>query len=1176
MSINENEDYSSETEEIIEKIHSMKLDHDIEKMKLIELKDYCKKHNIVGVSRLKKAEIIEKIKNNKHGKLKFVDLFCGIGGFHVALKQLDCECVLACDIDKKCCETYLKNHGIQPVSDIKSIDEKTMPDFDILCGGFPCFVAGTKVLTHTGYKNIEDITLNDKLMTHSGKFQNIINLQRKNYTGNLYKIKIKYHALDITCTDEHPFYVREKVRSWNTKLNKYVTEFKPARWKPAKCLNNCDYYGMKINENNIVPEFSFDKKINQYKTVKEKILLDNPNMWFMMGYFLGDGWIEETKKYDGRSMDKIRFAINTNDRDYVCNILSSILSITDKKCPSGNNCNKYGCSDFVWFNIFKQFGKYAHGKLIPEWVQDAPKKYIQEFINGYHKADGCITKNDCYEFTTVSYNLALGLQRLYLKLGNIFSINKSVRLKTTVIEGRTVNQRDTYTVRGYTRETDRKQSSFIDNGYAWFAPFKIQKSVVENVSVYNFEVENDNSYIVENTIVHNCQPFSNGGKKQCFEDDRGLLFDEIMRIAKHKKPKFMFLENVKHILKVSNGEVFKYIVDKIKQHGYKLQVFQLSPHNYGIPQQRERVFFVCVREDIYNNSDIVLDTTKNILTPQDIVKEHDERYVIPNDIKNVLDAWNVLIKKFEKDEKISPTILIHDYFKNYSQEDFSKFPQWKKDYITKNKPLLDKYQPIVKEWYSQYKEVLSKREIYGQLEWQVGKIKENDNIYDYFIQIRQSGIRVKKPLYFPTLVAMSQIPIYGKTKSYISPRQCARLQSFPESFVLDNSDKVVYKQMGNSVNVFNVSTVIKSTLKHYNLLNTISNTDTIEQKSKPTNYDLNNILDKILESKTYSDISTEINVAIGTIKRWDDLKKVPNSYIFELLKLANINIDYSKFTYKEKDQFFTPDTTAKYCYSKFLQLLKKYKDNENYTFIEPSAGNGVFLKILPSNKRIGFDIEPRFNEIRKQDYLDWEPNENKKYVVIGNPPFGLRGQLALKFINHSSKFANYVCFILPQLFESDGKGVPRKRVVDLNLIHSEKLDTEFESPNGKNIKVQCIFQVWSKFHKNNNYDINKTENENIKIYSLSDGGTPSTTRNKKMFYKCDAYIPSTCFGKENMKYYDNFDNLPRKKGYGIVFVKNKEENLEKFKTIDWSNVAFLSTNSAYNIRSSQISDKFIE
>jgi hypothetical protein len=59
-----------------------------------------------------------------------------------------------------------------------------------------------------------------------------------------------------------------------------------------------------------------------------------------------------------------------------------------------------------------------------------------------------------------------------------------------------------------------------------------------------------------------------------------------------------------------------------------------------------------------------------------------------------------------------------------------------------------------------------------------------------------------------------------------------------------------------------------------------------------------------------------------------------------------------------------------------------------------------------------------------------------------------------------------------------------------------------------------------------------------------------------------------------MKYYDSFDTLPRQKGYGIVFIKDKKQNLQKFKTIDWSLVAFLSTNSAYNIRSSQIIEKF--
>ena len=314
-----------------------------------------------------------------------------------------------------------------------------------------------------------------------------------------------------------------------------------------------------------------------------------------------------------------------------------------------------------------------------------------------------------------------------------------------------------------------------------------------------------------------CQPFSNGGKKQSFKDSRGLLFDEIIRIAKHKQPRFMFLENVKHILKVSDGKVFEYIKVQLASIGYKVQIFELSPHNYGIPQQRERVFFVCVRNDLYNNKEITLQCKNLNLTINDIINnEVDKKYEITKDIRNVLDAWDEIIKQFEVGEKISPTILIHDYFRIYSPEEYAALPYWKKDYMEKNKPLIDKYESIIKPWYHKYKDILSKREIYGKLEWQVGIIKENDSIYNYFIQMRQSGIRVKKPYYFPTLVAISQIPIYGKNKCHLTPRQCARLQCFPETFKLDSSDAVVYKQMGNSVNVYNVFSVINSTLMNYN------------------------------------------------------------------------------------------------------------------------------------------------------------------------------------------------------------------------------------------------------------------------------------------------------------------------------------------------------------------------
>jgi DNA (cytosine-5)-methyltransferase 1 len=315
-----------------------------------------------------------------------------------------------------------------------------------------------------------------------------------------------------------------------------------------------------------------------------------------------------------------------------------------------------------------------------------------------------------------------------------------------------------------------------------------------------------------------CQAFSNGGKKKCFEDERGLLFDEIVRIAKEKKPKFMFLENVKHILKVSNGEVIAYIKDKIASIGYHLQLFQISPHNYGIPQQRERVYFVCIRNDIYNGTDIILPKyTGKIQFEAFLDKKADihDKYFIKGDTLNVLETWDEMVKVFEVGEKISPTIMINDAYKNYTETEINAFPYWKKDYIMKNRPLIAKYRTKFDEWYRKHSDILQKREIYGKLEWQTGPVTANDSIFNHFIQIRQSGIRVKKGKYFPTLVAISQIPIYGREKRYITPRECARLQSFPDSFKLPVEDKKSYKQLGNSVNVDNVFTVIHSTLSHY-------------------------------------------------------------------------------------------------------------------------------------------------------------------------------------------------------------------------------------------------------------------------------------------------------------------------------------------------------------------------
>jgi DNA (cytosine-5)-methyltransferase 1 len=323
-----------------------------------------------------------------------------------------------------------------------------------------------------------------------------------------------------------------------------------------------------------------------------------------------------------------------------------------------------------------------------------------------------------------------------------------------------------------------------------------------------------------------CQAFSNAGNKKNFSDSRGTLFEHILRIAVSKRPKFLFLENVKHIKKICDGEVFKHILKRIVESGYYVKdeetIFELSPHQLGIPQHRERVIFSCIRQDIYNPAipiTLVIPDLSSVTGSLEKIVQTDktvtDKYKIEPEVEEVLSTWDKMVQVIEPGDSMSPTILCNEFTSTYSEAEYAALPAWKQEYIEKNRPIYNKYKPQWDEWVAEHAPILTKKEIYGKLEWQAGKKKEGDSIWNYFIQMRQSGIRVKKCDYFPTLVAIVQTPIYAKERRYITPRECARLQSFPDDFIMHVKDKIAYKQFGNAVNVDVVHFVINRVLTAY-------------------------------------------------------------------------------------------------------------------------------------------------------------------------------------------------------------------------------------------------------------------------------------------------------------------------------------------------------------------------
>lgn len=119
-----------------------------------------------------------------------------------------------------------------------------------------------------------------------------------------------------------------------------------------------------------------------------------------------------------------------------------------------------------------------------------------------------------------------------------------------------------------------------------------------------------------------CQPFSISGKQKGFDDDRGTLFFDILRIVKAKQPKVIFLENVKNLLSHNNGSTFMYIKKSLEDLNYDVYYKVLNSSNYGIPQSRERLYIVCFKKEMQKScfkfpSPIELNTTVSDLLIND-------------------------------------------------------------------------------------------------------------------------------------------------------------------------------------------------------------------------------------------------------------------------------------------------------------------------------------------------------------------------------------------------------------------------------------------------------------------------------------------------------------------------------------------------------------------------------
>ncbi len=349
-----------------------------------------------------------------------------------------------------------------------------------------------------------------------------------------------------------------------------------------------------------------------------------------------------------------------------------------------------------------------------------------------------------------------------------------------------------------------------------------------------------------------CQPFSKAGDQMGWKDAvRGTVFFKIVEILHRRRPKYVILENVAHFVKHDEGNTYARVKQSLESLGYTVDHMQLSPHKFGVPQIRERMYMVGCLNGLDEFKWPSIQTTDSELSIRDILDKNPKDAVkLSDQVINCLEVWQDFIQKYPKKEGLPSFPIWSMEFKasypykqdslydvelaklrkskgtfgttlntrfrkdilervpSYARSVEIAFPKWKKRFIMQNRALYRNNKNWINPWLNKVKQFPPSLQ---KFEWNC-KGEERD-IWKYIIQFRASGVRVKRPTTSPSLVAMTttQVPIIAWEKRYMTVRECAKLQSMEELKCFPEGTAAM-AALGNAVNVKVVNLILRNLL----------------------------------------------------------------------------------------------------------------------------------------------------------------------------------------------------------------------------------------------------------------------------------------------------------------------------------------------------------------------------